>query len=76
MFGEHNSVRIPAFAQVDARLAKRFQWSWGKAEVFVDVQNVTDRSNPEEIVYNYTYEKRGYISGLPILPVLGGRFEW
>lgn len=75
-FGAQNSVRIPAFAQLDARLAKRFQWSWGKAEVFVDVQNVTDRRNPEEIVYNYTYGKRGYISGLPILPVVGARFEW
>ena len=76
MFGAQNSIRIPAFAQLDARFAKRFQWSWGKAEVFVDVQNVTDRSNPEEIVYNYTYAKRGYISGLPVLPVVGGRFEW
>jgi hypothetical protein len=76
IFGEHNSTRIPAFAQVDARLAKRFTWPWGKAELFVDVQNVSNRKNPEEIVYNYTYEKRGYISGLPILPVLGGRFEW
>jgi TonB family protein len=76
VFGEHNSLRIPAFAQLDARFAKRFQWSWGKAEVFVDVQNVSDRSNPEEIVYNYTYQKRGYISGLPVLPVVGARFEW
>ena len=75
-FGAHNSVRIPAFAQLDARFAKRFQWSWGKAEAFVDVQNVTDRSNPEEIVYNYTYQKRGYISGLPVLPVVGARLEW
>lgn len=75
-FGEQNSIRIPAFAQVDARLAKRFTWAWGKAELFLDVQNVSHRKNPEEIVYNYNYEKRGYISGLPILPVLGGRFEW
>lgn len=75
-FGSHNSIRIPPFLQLDARFAKRFQWSWGKAEAFVDVQNVTDRSNPEEIVYNYTYQKRGYISGLPVLPVVGARFEW
>jgi len=37
------------------------------------VQNVTDRSNPEEIVYNYTYQKRGYINGLAGAP--GGRRE-
>ncbi len=75
-FGPQNSIRIPAFVQLDARLAKRFQGSWGKAEVYLDVQNVTDRSNPEEIVYNYNYSKKGYITGLPTLPVAGARFEW
>lgn len=75
-FGPQNSIRIPAFVQLDARLAKRFQGSWGKAEVYLDVQNVTDRGNPEEIVYNYNYSKKGYITGLPTLPVAGARFEW
>lgn len=76
VFGAQNSIRIPSFLQLDARLAKRFQGSWGKAEVYLDVQNVTDRGNPEEIVYNYNYTKRGYITGLPTLPVVGARIEW
>ena len=38
-------------------------------EVYLDVQNVTNHSNPEEIVYNTNYTQRGYITGLPILPV-------
>jgi TonB family protein len=76
LFGPQNSIRVPAFVQLDARLAKRFQGSWGKAEFYVDVQNVTDRSNPEEIVYDYRYANKNYITGLPVLPVAGGRFEW
>ena len=75
-FGQQNSERIPAFVQADARVAKRFQGPWWKAEIYLDVQNVTDRSNPEEVVYNYNYTKRAYITGLPTLPVAGARFEW
>ncbi len=75
-YGPQNSIRIPAFVQLDARIAKRFEASWGKAEFYLDVQNVTDRDNPEEIVYNYNFTKRAYITGLPTLPVLGGRIEW
>ena len=76
VFGPQNSIRIPAFVQLDARLSKRFQGSWGKAEIYVDVQNVTDRKNPEEIVYDYRYANKNYITGLPVLPVAGARFEW
>ncbi|HYQ03202.1 MAG TPA: TonB family protein [Polyangiaceae bacterium] len=75
-FGQQNSQRIPDFVQADVRLAKRFQGGGWKGEVYVDVQNITNRSNPEEVVYNYNYTKRDYITGLPILPVFGGRFEW
>ena len=47
-----------------------------KAEIYFDVQNVTNHANAEEIVYNYNYTKRDYITGLPILPVFGARVEW
>jgi TonB family protein len=75
-FGKQNSFRLPAFVQADARLAKRFEFAWGKAEAYLDVQNVTNRQNPEEIYYNYNYTQHKYIYGLPILPVFGGRMEW
>jgi hypothetical protein len=76
VFGPQNSSRIPAFVQLDLRLAKRFTMTWGKAELYLDVQNVTDRANPEEIVYDYRYAQKNYITGLPTLPVLGGRMEF
>jgi hypothetical protein len=44
--------------------------------VFVDVQNVTNRKIAEEIIYNYDFTRRAYISGLPTLAVLGARMEF
>jgi hypothetical protein len=77
LFGVHNSIRIPPFVALDARLAKRFKFAHTEElELYLDVQNVTNHSNPEEIVYNTDYTQRGYITGLPILPVVGARFSW
>jgi TonB family protein len=76
-FGAHNSIRIPAFVQLDMRFAKRFDLGQEThAEIYLDVQNVTYRKNPEEIVYNHNYTQKTYITGLPILPVLGGKLTW
>ena len=77
IFGAHNSIRIPPFVSLDARLAKRFKLgAREEAEVYLDVQNVTNHANPEEIVYNASYTQKGYITGLPVLPSLGLRFSW
>ncbi len=77
IFGKQNSVRIPDFIQADVRVSKRFNFGTAaKGELYVDVQNVTNRRNPEDIVYNYDYSQQGYITGLPVLPVLGARLEW
>jgi hypothetical protein len=47
-----------------------------KLNLFLDVQNVTNRKNPEEIAYSATFSQRDYISGLPILAVVGARMEF
>jgi TonB family protein len=77
LFGAQNSIRIPDFYALDVRLAKRFKFGGSTGlEVYLDVQNVTNHQNPEEIVYNFNYTSKNYITGLPILPVLGGKFTW
>jgi len=76
IFGPHNSIRIPPFTALDARLAKHFKWNRTDGEVYLDVQNVTNHPNPEEIVYNTNYTQHGYITGFPILPVIGARVTW
>lgn len=77
LFGAHNSIRIPAFYALDVRLAKHFKFGEkSELELYLDVQNVTQHENAEEIVYNFDYSRRSYITGLPILPVLGGKLAW
>jgi TonB family protein len=76
VFGQQNSIRIPAFAQADLRVSKKFTWSWGKVELYADVQNITNRKNREDIVYNYNYTSRNYITGLPTLAIVGARLDW
>jgi TonB family protein len=77
LFGALNSIRIPAFWQIDVRVSKKFALGRGTVlEAYLDLQNVTDRSNAEEIVYSPDYTQRRYITGLPILPVVGARLSW
>lgn len=77
VFGAHNSIRIPAFYALDVRVAKHFKFGdKSELELYLDVQNVTEHENAEEIVYNFDYTRRSYITGLPILPVLGGKLAW
>jgi hypothetical protein len=74
--GDKNSIRIPAFFELDVRVAKRFKLQSSSLEIYLDVQNITNRDNPEEIAYNADYTQRRYIEGLPILPVLGIKWEF
>jgi hypothetical protein len=75
LFGAHNGIRIPAFYQLDARLEKTMTLSGHRTNVFLDVQNLTNRKNPEEIIYNFDYTMKQYITGLPTLAVVGARIE-
>ncbi|HEX4458619.1 MAG TPA: hypothetical protein VIA18_11655, partial [Polyangia bacterium] len=65
------------FVQLDVRIEKTITFKRGlQLNIFADIQNITNRSNPEEIVYNYNFTQRDYITGLPILSVVGTRLQW
>jgi TonB family protein len=76
LLGSRNTTRIPMFFQLDARIAKEFKFDSSKLLLYLDVQNATNQSNPEEIAYSPDYGEQRYVMGLPILPVLGARFEY
>jgi TonB family protein len=76
IFGPQNQLLIPFFFQLDARVAKRFKFRWSELELYLDVQNITNRSNVEELVYNHDYSLRGYITSLPVLAILGARWSF
>jgi len=74
--GVYNTDRIPMFFQLDVRVAKRIRVNDSQLEIYLDVQNVTARENPEEIAYSADYAQRRYILGLPLLPVLGAKWSF
>jgi len=74
--GDRNTIRVPMFFQLDARLSKTFQFKTSKLEAYLDVQNVTNRKNAEEIAYSPDYQEQRFVVGIPILPVLGARWEF
>jgi hypothetical protein len=65
------SARLPAFYQVDLRLDRQWRARWGTLALYLDVQNVNNRENPEGVTYNQDFSKRSYTNGLPIFPSLG-----
>jgi hypothetical protein len=69
-------AREPPFLQLDARAQHTWTWDEWQLSLYLDVQNVTNRTNEEFHVYDYRFRDQGSISGLPILPTLGvkGRF--
>lgn len=75
-FGAHNSIRIPAFVQLDLRLGKRFAIARTSLDVFVEVQNLWNQKNAEELVYSANYQTRGTIRGFPVLPAFGLQWDF
>jgi hypothetical protein len=76
IFGTHNGTRLPAFWQLDARVDRSFRLSeTARLLVYLEVLNVTDHSNAEEFSYSPDYTRRGVITGLPFVGVLGVRLE-
>jgi TonB family protein len=70
------SRRLPDFFQVDVRIDKRFVFQDWVLAIYLDVQNATYHKNVESVLYSYDYSQQAYLTGLPILPVLGVRGEW
>jgi hypothetical protein len=65
------SERLPAFFQLDLRLDHAWRRPWGVINLYLDVQNVTNRANAEGVTYNEDFTVRSYTRGLPIFPSIG-----
>jgi len=74
--GPHNGERLPMFFAIDARGERRFPISGSvKGAVYLEVQNLTSRSNAEEIIYSADFAMKSYLTGLPLLAIVGVRIE-
>jgi TonB family protein len=68
--------RTPAFFQLDLRADKRWTYRSWILSAYLEVQNATNRKNPEGAAYNYDYSQQGWTTGLPLFPSFGIRAEY
>jgi TonB family protein len=76
ILGETNSKRNPPFYQLDLRVDKKWIFENWIFTAYLDVQNATNRQNPEGYRYNYDSTEKQVRAGLPIIPVLGIKGEF
>ncbi|MDD9935470.1 MAG: TonB-dependent receptor, partial [Myxococcales bacterium] len=76
IFGALNSDRIAPFHQLDVRVDKRWIWPELVFSLYLDIQNIYNRANPEGFQYSFDYTERQKAQGLPIVPILGLRAEY
>jgi hypothetical protein len=76
VFGPQNSIRLPDFWQLDLRVDRSFLLGdTARLLVYVEGLNVTNHANGEEYVYSVDYTRRGTITGLPVIAVVGARVD-
>lgn len=73
--GRTNSVRLPDFVQLDLRAERRLALGGARAAAYLELQNATGRANAEELAYSADFASSAYITGVPVLAVLGARVE-
>jgi TonB family protein len=76
VFGPVNSDRNSLFHQLDLRIDKRWIYEKWMFSLYMDIQNVYNRSNVEALQYNYNFRQSKPQQGLPILTILGMRAEF
>lgn len=74
--GFYFTSRFGPFFSLDARVDKKWVFDNWILSAYLDVQNLTNRENPEQINYSYDYSKSQIVSQLPILPTIGLRGEF
>ncbi len=76
IFGPQNAIRLPDFWQLDLRVDRTF-FLGDRARVLLYLEglNVTNRANGEEYIYNVDYTRRGTVTGLPAIAVVGARVD-
>ena len=69
--GDINSERLPAFHQLDLKISKRWEPTWGELSTGLEILNVYNRDNPEYLLYNFDYTETDYVQGIPFFPSVG-----
>jgi hypothetical protein len=76
---ERNTLRLPAYARLDVRADRTFQWDSRRVTAFAEVANALNRANQRNVPYGVG--ARGQVSGatdslMPIVPSVGVMVEF
>lgn len=71
--GDPLSARAEGFFQLDVRIDKTFLFDRWKLDLYLELNNATNRANIESIQYSDDYRERDDITSLPLTPSLGVR---
>lgn len=74
--GPARSDRDPLYTELDARVEHDWlfeRWTFG---VYLDIINVTNRTNVEAIQYDYRFRNSSPVTSFPFLPTLGVKGTW
>lgn len=74
--GAFFSERNKDFLQIDFRVDRKFIFRDWILSTYIDIQNLTNRSNSEGLNYNYDYSESKVTSGIPVLPTFGLKGEF
>lgn len=74
--GPENGSRLPPFEQLDLRIDKRFTWRYLRLTTYFEVQNLYAARNPEAVRYDYAFQRKYYLTGLPLIPSAGIKGEF
>jgi hypothetical protein len=74
-----NAERVPAYHRLDVRVDRRFAFEGWNAVVYLDIQNIYDRTN----IFGYEYtedpsasDNRRVVENVGLLPNFGFSVEW
>ena len=74
-FGPTNSGRNGAFHQLDVRIDKKWIRQSFTVNLYLDIQNIYNRANPEQPSYNFNFRQVSFQQSLPLFPILGLRVD-
>lgn len=73
---DRNSLRLPNFFQLDLRAERRFDFKRWSFSPYVDIFNLTKRTNVVDVNYRLGSGSVGFLRERTLIPIIGGRIEF
>jgi hypothetical protein len=76
IYGQVNSARMDMLAQLDLRLDKSWTYKNWILGMYLDTQNILNRTNPSNYNYSFNYRQTTVQPVLPVITIFGVKAEY